>query len=338
MSIILTILLFGVIVFLHELGHFTVAKLSGVKVNEFAIGMGPKLRQIHRGETAYSLRLLPIGGYVSMEGEDESSDDSRAFDNRPALQKIAVLAAGAFMNLLLGFVLLIITLSMNGELITTTVGGLKDIPTQSSENLQVGDQIIRVDGMRVYTRTDIAWAFQRAEDHIFEMEVVRDGNVQVLPAVDLSVKESTDGSDAVHPTIQLLSEKVSVGSVLKHAFFETGSVIKMVWGSLIDLVTGKVGLNQLSGPVGVAGAVGEAAETSMASFLMLAAFITINVGIFNLLPIPALDGGRLLFLLIGLIIRRPIKKEIEGYVNFVGFSLLMLLMLVVTVKDIFNLF
>ena len=337
MGIILTILLFGVLIFIHEFGHFITAKLSGVRVNEFALGMGPVIWKTKKNETQYALRLLPIGGFVSMEGEDEQSDAEGSFSKARVWNKILIVVAGAVMNLLLGFLLLVIVVSQQSAIGTTTIARFEEGAT-SSQMLQLDDRIVQINGSAVHIDYDIIYTMMRDPDGKVDMVVMRDGQKVTLEGVPFSTEQMEDGTVTTMLDFKVYGQEKTVGRVLCQAFFYTGTVANLVWTSLIDIVTGRFGINQLSGPVGVASAVGEATSMGLSSFLMLAAFITINLGVFNLLPIPALDGGRLLFLLIEAVRRKPINPKYEGYVHAFGFLLLFGLMIVVTFNDIVRLF
>lgn len=337
MGIVLTILLFGVLIFIHEFGHFITAKLSGVRVNEFALGMGPVIWKFRKGETQYALRLFPIGGFVSMEGEDESSEEEGSFTKARIWNRILIIISGALMNLLLGFLLLLVVVSQQNAIGTTSIARFEDNAT-SSKMLQVDDQILKINGSSVHIDYDILYTMMRDSDGAVDMVVLRDKQKVTLEGVPFSTETMEDGTVTTTLDFKVYGKEKTVGSVLRQSFFYTGTVAKLVWTSLIDIVTGKFGINQLSGPVGVASAVGQASSMGLSSFLMLAAFITINLGVFNLLPVPALDGGRLLFLLIEAVRGKPINPKYEGYVHALGFILLIGLMVVVTFNDILRLF
>lgn len=346
--ILVAILIFGIIIIIHEAGHFTAAKLCGVKVNEFSIGMGPKLLKKQIGETTYCLGAIPVGGYVSMEGEDENSSDPRAFSSRPVWQRLIIVCAGAFMNLVLGFVILVAVTSFSDGITTTTVAKFYDDAAMShSTGLEVGDRIVKVNGLRIYCDNDISYQFQLDEDRTFEMEVIRGGERVTLPAVQFEGTTYEDGTQGLVIDFMVKGDKVTPLTVLSYSARKFVSVGRMIWLTLFDLLRGRYGINDLSGPVGIVGAIGDVVgETSkgipfgemILNLMNFVVFITINVGIFNLLPIPALDGARAVFLIIELIRRRPLKRETEGMIHSIGFVLLMGLMLVVTVLDIMKLF
>ena len=346
--IIVAVLIFGIIIIIHEAGHFTAAKACGVKVNEFSLGMGPRLFGWGSGETKYSLRLFPIGGYVSMEGEDEASGDPRAFNRKPVWQRLIIVCAGAFMNLVLGFVILIIVTSFEDGITTTRVAGFysDDSPSHVS-GLEVGDEIVRVNGMRVFCDTDISYQFQLDEDRTFEMTVLRGGQKVTLPAVHFDGETLEDGTKSLAIDFYVQGEKVAPLSVLSYSCRKFVSVARMIWLSLFDLIRGRYTINDLSGPVGIVGEIGKVVGSTaegvavgdmILNLMYFVVFITINVGIFNILPIPALDGARALFLVIEMIRRKPVKPELEGTIHFVGLMLLFGLMIVVTFFDIRKLF
>ena len=269
MGIILTILLFGVLIFIHEFGHFITAKLSGVKVNEFALGMGPVIWKTRKKDTQYALRLLPIGGFVSMEGEDEDSEEEGSFSKARIWNKILIVTAGALMNLILGFLLLVIVVSQQQAIGTTTVARFEDGAT-SSQMLQVDDKILKINGSSINIDYDIIYTMMRDSDGAVDMVVLRDGQKIELTGIPFSTEEMEDGTVTTTLDFKVYGREKTVGGVLRQAFFYTGTVAKLVWTSLIDIVTGRFGINQLSGPVGVASAVGEASSMGLSSFLMLA--------------------------------------------------------------------
>ncbi len=380
-KILAALVIFGIIIMLHEFGHFIVAKLCRVKVNEFAIGMGPKLLQFGRGETKYTLRLLPIGGFCAMEGEDpetempaalggsgykkeeevmpceEPSQEGRAFYQKKVWQRILIVVAGAVMNLVLGYFLLVInyafcqTPNQNGEVLfsTTTIHSLGEDTSAYQTGLRPGDTIVSINGRRVVTADfDMVSALQSDEDGVFDMVVKRptaNGKTEKVTLNDVTFHLATDeeGNRYLQYDFIIVGERRTVGNVFTYALKNEYSLGVMVWRSLGDILTGKYGLNDLSGPVGTVDVIGDAVENAVThtdrmaairTLMTLVILITVNVGIFNLLPLPALDGGRLVFLLFELIFRRKVPAKYEGIVNFIGLILLLLLMLVVTYSDI----
>lgn len=326
---------------IHEIGHFTFAKLFKVKVNEFALGMGPAIFKKKKGDTLYALRLLPIGGYVSMEGEDEESPDENAFNRKKVWQKIIIVAAGAIMNLILGIVIVAVVLSMEDLIGTNTIYEFYDNAPSQQTGLMEGDEILKIDGHRVFSDMDISFLMGRSDDGVFDMTVRRDGEKVELN--DVTFKTEKDGKYTfITYDFIILGEKTGFLNVVTNSFKRSASIVRLVWLSLFDLVTGRYGLTDLAGPVGTVNVIADAAANATASkdgmitALTLMAFISINIGVFNLLPLPALDGGRLFFLIIEGIRRKPINPKYEGYVHGAGLMLLLLLMLVVTFNDISN--
>lgn len=335
--ILFAILFFGVIILIHELGHFTVAKLSGIKVNEFAIGMGPKLLSFGKGETKYSLRLIPMGGYVQMEGEDEASEDERAFNQKPVWKRFLVVIAGAVMNIILGLVLVAILLTQQNLIGTTQIAGFHENASSQSSGLQEGDVITHINGTSVWSDRDISFLMARDRDGVIDFTVKRDGQKTELKNVKFDTRE-VDGQTVITFDFIIIGENKTFWNVLKTSFLETASMARLVWLSLFDLVTGRFGLSDLAGPVGTVSVIAEATTSGgFLNALSLMAFITINIGVFNLLPIPGLDGGRLFFLIIEGIRRKPINPKREGMIHAIGLVLMFALIAVVTFNDILRL-
>ncbi len=338
-TIAVAILFFGVIIIIHEFGHFTCAKLFGVKVNEFSIGMGPAFFKKKKGETTYALRCLPIGGYVSMEGEDEDSEDERAFNKKPVWQKMIIVVAGAVMNLILGIVIMAIMLSCSTELIgTNTVKSFYDNAESRQYGLREGDRFVKIDGHRVWSERDLSFLMSRSEDGVFDFVVERDGAEVELNDVHFATEE-IEGVNVITYDFIIIGEPVGFKNVLVNSFTQSASIVRMVWLSLFDIVTGRYGVSELAGPVGTVNIIADVTQNAASSgnaetLLLIMALITINIGVANLLPLPALDGGRLFFLLIEGIRRKPINPKYEGYIHAAGLVLLLLLMLFVTYNDI----
>lgn len=334
-TIIVAVLVFGLIIFIHELGHFLSARFVGIKVHEFALGMGPAILKRIKGDTTYALRLFPIGGYVAMEGEDSESEDKDAFCNKTIPQRLLVIVAGATMNLLLGFLITVLILSMQPRLKSTVVSRFAETAV-SSQKLQVDDRIVRVNGARVNNDMDIQFAFMRDSDGLVDMVVERAGEKVALSQVPFQMRSFNDGMSALVIDFAVYGRDKTIPAVLSGAFYQTLSIVKLVWVSLLDIFTGQFQLNQLSGPVGVATAIGEASAISLDSLLFMVSLITLNIGVFNLLPLPALDGGRVIFLLIEAVRGRPINAKYEGYIHTAGLILLLGVMVLVTFNDITN--
>ncbi|MCG8500335.1 MAG: RIP metalloprotease RseP [Firmicutes bacterium] len=329
-TVISAIIILGVLILFHELGHFSVAKLVDVKVHEFSIGMGPQLFKFVKGETLYSLRALPIGGYVKLEGEDQDSNDARAFSNKPVWARIAVLAAGAIMNFILGFLIFVILLAIEPAVPQPVVGELMEgMPAQEAGLLQ-GDRIVQLNEYKVNIQKDVSYFLSKNNDRPIDMIVLRDGqkvNVKLTPQFNEKYNRYMLGYTAK-------TVKMNFFGLMRTAYYETALMTKMIILSFGELFTGKDGLAQVSGPVGIVGAIGGAAKAGISPLLFLAALISINLGIFNLLPIPALDGSRIMFVVIEGIRRKPINPEKEGLVHMIGLGMLLLLMVIATFNDI----
>ena len=329
--ILIAILFFELIIIIHEGGHFVAARLMKIKVNEFSIGMGPKLIQFKKGDTKYTLRLILFGGYCAMEGESEDSDDENSFAKKKVWRGFFVVVAGALMNLILGFLVIVIMLS-SGSLIGTTEIAKFDDKAVSSATLKQGDIIKSIDGMRVYTSTDVTTGLSRSGDDTLDMTVLRDGKT-----LDLKVKfnmEKYEGRNFINMDFWLVGNKKTVGGVIKESFKEWVSFTRMVFLSVHDMIVGKYGLSDLAGPVGTVSVVSTAVKTSAYSMLRIMALLTINVGLFNLFPIPALDGWRLFLLIFEGIFKRKLPDKWDWAINAVGLVLLLGLMCVITFSDI----
>lgn len=343
-SILLAIFIFGFLVFIHESGHFFFARLFGVTVNEFSIGMGPKIfsRTSKKTGTAYSLRALPFGGYVSMAGEDEESDDENAFYKKSPLKRIIITAAGAVVNITVGVIVMTVLVVTTQTLGSTVIGEFVEVNAEeyvssSEQGLQLGDRITHIDGTRVYTANDMNYEIMRQGIEPIDITIIRNG--ESLTVEDVSFSQVTEQGTAFGVSdFRVFAKEKNFVNTAKHALVRSYSTIKMVYDSLFDLLTGRYGVESVSGPVGVTEALSEAASSGASNFVYLAAFLSINLGVMNLLPFPALDGGRIVFQLIELIFRRPVPVKVEGYINFVGLALLMLLIVIVTCKDIVGLF
>ena len=304
--------------------------------------MGPKLftKVSKKTGIAYSLRALPIGGFVSMEGEDEDSPDENAFRKKPVWQRMIITASGAAMNLLVGVLVMTILVSTLDILPSNQIGAF--VPDENgvcyteAAGLEIGDKIVAVGKTRVHIANEVVYEVMRNGIEPLDITVIRGGEKLVVEDVVFPTF-SEMGTRFGTIDFKVFPEEKTVGTVLKHSFYRSTSTIKMIWESLYDLIRGRYGVESLSGPVGVTQALGEAAEQGMSDLVYLAVVISMNLGVMNLLPLPALDGGRLFFQLIELIRRKPVKAEIEGYVHFAGFVLLMILMVVIAVKDVLSL-
>lgn len=338
MTIVIAVLVFGFLIFIHELGHFTAARIFKVRVNEFSIGMGPKLisKNSKKTGTAYSIRLLPIGGFVSMAGEDEESDEEGALNSKPVWQRMIIIAAGAFMNILVG-VIAVFIIVVSTRLPSNTVAEFREGSVLPAQGFEVGDKIVSIDGKTVHTAHDMREYIMFDGTGEVDVTVLRDGNEVTLPKVRFATASEGRLTVGIMDFYVKEAEK-TVGSVLVNTFYYAKSSVTTIWKSLLFLVTGKVGVDQMSGPVGVTSAIGDAAKRGLPDLLDLAALIALNLGIVNMLPLPALDGGRFVFLLFELITRKKVPRKVEGYIHFAGLVLLMGLMILITYKDIVKLF
>lgn len=439
--ILIGVLLFELIIFIHEFGHFITAKKSGIKVNEFSLGMGPKIFSFGKGETKYSLRIFPIGGFCAMEGEDEESPEPRAFNNAKVWKRMIVVIAGAVMNIILGFVLMFVVVVQQDAYSSTEVQSFPATSFSSCTGLQSGDVIKEINGYGISTSMDFNYPISTAElktvdgstlqiykedcgnnlynmavslvqdknnklsdeqvskvnellskstneivkakskedaysvyenyykeindacgiknykvEKIVEKEtrkrytadilVERNGEEKLLKNVQFFTYTTKDNSDPqVSIDFYVKPIEKTFGSVISQTFKQTISTCKMIYASLGGLLTGKFGLKDMSGPIGIASAVTTVASESLSSGFMSAVnsiiyvmmIITVNLGLFNMLPFPALDGGRFVFLIIEAIRGKSVPRKVEAIVNGIGMGLLILLMILITANDIFKL-
>lgn len=346
--IIIAIVIFGLLIAIHELGHFLVAKACGVKVLEFSIGMGPQLWHKKGKETQYSLRLFPIGGFCAMEGEDGESDDPRAFGNTAGWKKFLVLIAGSASNFIAGMLLILCLFAASTGYVSTTLSGFVDgFPCQGETMLQAGDEIVSIDGSAVLLYSDISTLLNRGNGKTHDIVVRRDGEKITLNDLPLTPREyEVEGKKVTMYGLYFQSKEATFGSKLRLGLANSVDFVRMIWWSLEDLFTGAVGFSALSGPIGIVDAMGQMAESAdgvrqaVDNLLYFAAFLAINLAFMNLLPLPALDGGRVFFLILNglavLLFRRRIPAKYEGYVHFGGLVLLLGLMVVVAVQDVYR--
>jgi regulator of sigma E protease len=330
MTIVYAILIFCLLIFVHEFGHLIAAKSVGVRVNAFALGMGPRLLHFKRGETEYSLRAFPIGGFCAMEGEDESSDDPRAFGSKPLPAKALVLLAGSLMNVLLAVLILSAVIFVNGTPSTVVAEVGAGSPAEAAGVLP-GDRIVSVDGRAVTEWEDIPPAVTEAKGDRIAIVVSRDG-AEIKLESGFYIGE--DGSQKVGITPGMERRARNIGPALLlgcHDTWEMGVAMVRAIGMLF---TGDIPVRELTGPVGIVYIVGDVAKNGMLQLAQLTALISLNLGIMNLLPIPALDGCRFLFLFIRKITGKAVTDEMEGKVHFVGIMLLFALMIFVAFQDV----
>lgn len=387
MTAIVTIIIFLVLISLHEFGHFIMSKLSGVRVIEFSIGMGPAIFKKQGAETLYSLRIFPVGGYCKLEGEDEETDDPKAFCNQKLYKRFLVVAAGAILNVILGFVLFVVITAVEphpeGTPNTINLPVIDTVLENSylaETGIQSGDRIVEINGHKIYFYNDIGlYTDKFSENTQARITVKRDGKkytYDVMPSVSETVYRYGESSVEVTTSINGIketnvyeydernieeakkvvgqtanekrliigftpkSEAVGLNNIFVYAFHYTGFVVRMVYRAFWDMLTGAAGFDQVSGPVGIVTAVNTAVNTGayrLVNILYLTALLTINLGVFNLLPLPALDGGRLFFMLIELVRRKPVPPEKEGMVHAIGLILLLCLTVVISFNDIIKL-
>jgi len=306
--------------------------------------MGPQLFHFNRGETQYSLRAFPIGGFCAMEGEDEDSSDDQAFNNKPVWKRILVVVMGAVMNIILGLIIMMILLGQQPAFSSTTISKFTDNSATQAAGLKVGDIFTSIDGYKINGDRDLSFALATANPLKADIQVLRAGKVLNFSNVKFNTKKA-DGKDILSLDFYVMPIEKNFGTLITKSVQDTVSTVRMVWFSLVGLVSGKFGMKDVAGPVGAASAIGQAAtiglqQNFLAGFnniLMMMMIITVNLGVVNLLPLPALDGGRLLFLIVEGIRRKPINPKYEGWVNAAGFALLMGFMVIVTFSDILRL-
>lgn len=338
-TVFTAIIIFAVLIFVHELGHFIAAKLLGVKVIEFALGMGPKIVSRQKGETLYSLRLVPIGGFCSMEGEDEDSESDRSFNRKKPHLRLIILVAGAAMNILLGY-LLLVGLGASSEGFVEPA--IKEVVNDSSaqiSGLRADDEIIEVNGRRVHIIEDFSWEISNNEspDKTLELVVKNNGKTRKITVTPQEIEgEYTYG-------IILRTGNNTLIKNLKNSFYRTIFYSRVIIDSFVNIIRGDIPLSQVSGPVGMVHEIGNAVEEvsktgieGIKNLISLTILLTINLGVFNLFPLPALDGGRILFVIIEMIRRKPVPVEKEALVHFIGIVLLLGLSVVIAFKDIFT--
>lgn len=350
MYILLAILMFGFLIFIHELGHFLSAKLLDVQVNEFAICMGPVLWQKKKGETTYSLRAIPIGGFCAMEGEDEESDNPRAFPQKSWWRRLIILAAGSFMNFVAGFLVIVLLYTgasaYSAPIVTDFFEGC---PLESSDGLQVGDELYKIDGRRVYLYSDVGMLLSRNKTGVYDVVVKRNGELVELPDFEMKPQlYMVDGQQEYKYGLYFGTVPGGFSNCLKYSWYTAMDFARLVWMSLEDLVSGLVSVSDMSGPIGIVSTISEVGSQSatvqagLQNVAYLGAFIAINLAVMNMLPLPALDGGRIFLLLVNSLFTAITKKKIpakyEAYVHTAGMVLLLGFMAFVTFKDIWKLF
>lgn len=345
--IIAALLLFGILIAVHELGHFLAAKACGVRVNEFAIGMGPTLWQKQKGGTQYSLRAFPVGGFCAMEGEEEESDDPAALNNQGFWKKLLIFAAGAAMNFLAGLLIIFFLYLPAQGFYQPVLSGFADgCPLQGADGLQVGDRLVSIDGERVYVYSDVSLLLGLNNTGVFDLVVDRGGEKVRLDDFAMERQTYTDQSGNAYSGYGLFfgAAEATFGDKLAYTWNNAVDFVRLVRLSLQMLVNGQAGLKDLSGPVGIVSTmvqVGEQSESTRAAVENIAyigALVAVNLAVMNLLPLPALDGGRIFFLVVNavamLLFKKKIPAKYENYIHFAGLVLLLALMVVLVFSDV----
>ncbi len=332
---ILAIIIFGILILVHELGHFIFAKLTGIKVEEFAIGMGPKILGVKYGETDYSLRILPIGGYNKMAGmEPGQEDDPRGFNNKTVFQRMLVIGAGSLMNFLLAILLFVLVFSFIGVPANTNiVGGLVEGYPAQQAGIQKGDQIIAIEGETVRNWTELTRIIHANPENSITLRINRDGNIFETNVIPIRDKDTGVGLIGISDTLKTYG----IWSGLKLGIERSVEILVLIVVSLVHIITGQAPA-EVAGPVGIVQMIDEASQYGIATIFNFAALLSLNLGLINLLPIPALDGSRMVFLAIEGVRGKPISPEKENFVHFIGFTALIFLMILITYKDILRIF
>ena len=351
MSILFAILLFSILIFVHELGHFAAAKLSNVQVNEFSLFMGPAIWKKQVGETLYAVRTIPIGGYCAMEGEDGGSDNPRSFEKAAWWKRFIILVAGAAMNFITGVLLMVIVYLPAQAVVVPVIDSFAAYSTVQGENgLQSGDRIVEVDGEKIYVQSDFSLILSMNPGDVHDLVVVRNGQKVVFDDFLMEKHAVTDenGVERMMFGVNFTVEDLDFSGKLRYAWAQSLDTVRMVRLSLQMLLSGEAGIKDMSGPVGIVQMMSETAAASKTQFdavlnlLYFGAFIAINLAVMNLLPIPALDGGRVVGLLlttaVEAVTRKKIDPKYEGYLHGAGMILLLILMAVIMFKDIIFLF
>ena len=341
-TVLIAILVFGTLIFIHEFGHYIFARIFHVTITEFSIGMGPKLVWYESKKTkiTYALSMIPIGGYVAMVGENEESSDPNAFDKKPAYQRFIITVAGATVNIVAGFLAMIIftcMVNIGGTTVAEFISSDKYDVSSSESGLMAGDTIISVAGKRVNIADELSYEIMRNGYKPCQVVVLREGETVTLENVVFPLAEEQGQTFGVMDFKIYRTEK-TFGSVLTYSFSKSILIVRMCWESLFDLITGRYTLAAVSGPVGISEAIGDAAKNGFSNLLYITALISINLGVMNLLPIPALDGGRMVTILIEMITKKRMPTKVEGMINAIGLIALLALSAIIMIKDVVGLF
>ena len=340
---VIALLVFSFLILIHELGHYLFARLFKVTIIEFSIGMGPKLLQKKSAKTGinYAISAIPIGGYVAMAGEDDETDDPNSFEKKPAWQRLIITLAGATVNVVAGVIAMLVLAIINpfggttvANFISTDKSGYEI--TTSEQGLMQNDTIIAVDGKQVNIADELSYEIMRRGNKPVELTVIRNGETVTLTGIQFPMQSEAGQTFGVMDFQVYRSEK-NIGSTISYTFSKSVLIVRMCWESIYDLLTGRYTLAAVSGPVGISTTIGDAFKAGLSTFFYIIALISMNLGVMNLLPLPALDGGRTVMLLVEIVTRRRIPQRIEGMINAVGFALLMALSVIVMIKDVFQL-
>ena len=346
MYILIAVLAFGVLIATHELGHFVSAKLFGVKVNEYSIGMGPAILKKQKGETLYALRVLPIGGYCAMEGEDDDSDDPRSFSSQSAVKRIIILASGALMNLLTAVIILLILFGNYESFVSNTVALVSEEEYMNGENVLIeGDRVVKIDGQWVKYADDIVMLIDRAKGENLDITVVRDGKKITMTDFPLRLREyETENGKRTNYGVFFAKIDGNFKTRFQYSMYSLRHLVRLVRMGLEDLIVGRAGIRDMSGPVGIVSTINDVAQSAestgdaLFNVFYICAFLAVNLAVMNLLPLPALDGGRIFAAVVTeivfLITRKRIDPKYEGYIHTIGFMLLLALMVFVMYNDI----
>ena len=347
MYILLAILIFSVLIFVHELGHFLAAKASGVQVNEFAIFMGPVIWKKQVGETLYSIRCIPVGGFCAMEGEDEDTDNPRCFRKAAWWKRLIILVAGSGMNLITGLLILAIVFAPAQAINVLEIQSFEEWSTLDDGGLQVGDTIVEMDGEKMYLYNNFSLILYLNPGQYHDIVVERDGQLVELPnyLMETHATIDEDGNEVQRYGVTFGYDELDFGGKVRVVFLTAIDWIRTVRLSLSMLLTGRLGFAEVSGPVGIVGTMNEVAQASpsvvdaILNLLYFGAYLAVNLAVMNMLPVPALDGGRVVGLLLTTAIEGVTKKKIdpkyEAYIHGAGMILLLALMAIIMFKDIF---
>ena len=341
-NILVPLFVLSVLIFVHELGHYLAARIFNTAIKEFAVGMGPKIFSFKKNKIEYAIRAIPMGGALTMHGEDEYSEIENAVNKKPVWQRFIIISAGSFMNLLFGFIIMAVIVSGANGFYSNKINRFASDAVSNTSGLMEGDEILKINEKKINIYHDLAYAIMREGAEPVNATIIRNGEKIVINKIKFpTVVEGGMklGIIDFEPTIY---EK-NFMTVMSQTFYQPLSTADMIWTSLFDLITGKYGIEAVEGPVGITQVIGNSAKEATESksggmgFLSLISMITINLGIVNLMPLPALDGGRIIFLIIEFVRRKPIKPEHEGYIHLAGFAMLILFMIFITYKDIMKL-